>query len=223
MRYPITCANLFKPLVAKKTQELQHPTVFIIDDDQSQREVLSRLLSSADYHVELFTSAREFLSRQRFDGCGCILLDIMMPDISGQELQQELENLDNTLPIIFVTGHQDIATCVQVMKKGALDFLTKPVERQALLSAVSSAIEKHVGKRRERVERTAARERLATLTVRERDVMMLVIAGRLNKQIGAALGISESTVKIHRAHLMLKLRAKAVVELACLVQCSETP
>ena len=223
MLYPRTNAILFKPQVTPPPHKLQHPTVFVIDDDQVQCEVLSRLLSSASYNVEAFASAREFLARDRFDGYGCILLDLMMPGISGQELQQELENLDNTLPIIFVTGHHEIAICVEVMKKGALDFLTKPVDRLALLSAVCAAIEKHVEKRTERSERTAARERLAALTVRERDVLMLVITGRLNKQIAAQLGIVEQTVKIHRAQVMRKLGAKAVVELASLVQCAEAP
>ena len=223
MRYPIICTKMFKPQAMNKPRALQPPTVFVIDDDQTQLDVLSHLLGSAGYNVERFTSAREFLNRQRFDECGCILLDIMMPDISGQELQRELDLLDNTLPIIFVTGHEEIATCVEVMKKGALDFLTKPVDRLALLSAVCAAIEKHVEMRTERCERTAARARLATLTDRERDVMMLVIAGRLNKQIAADIGIAEPTVKIHRAHVMLKLRAKAVVELVYLVQCAETP
>ena len=223
MRDPVTCANLFKPLVAKKPHDLQQPTVFVIDDDKTQLDVLSRLLGSAGYAVESFTSARAFLARPRFDGCGCILLDMVMPEISGLELQQELGKLDDTMPIIFVTGHQDIATCVNVMKQGALDFLAKPVDRLTLLSAVCAATGKHAVMLTERCVRAAARARLATLTVRERDVLMLVLTGRLNKQIAAAIGIAESTVKIHRAHVMLKLRAKSVAELAHLVQCAEVP
>ena len=221
MNFPIACTKLLKHQVTTRPLELRHPTVFVIDDEPSLCEALSLLLRSANYTVETFASAREFLARGRFDGCGCILLDLMMPVVSGLELQQELERLENTLPIIFVSGHRDISTCVDVMRKGALDFLTKPVDRLALLSAVSAAIEKHMIKRTERCERTATRERLATLTVRERDVLMLVITGRLNKEIAAVLGISESTVKIHRAHVMQKLRAKAVVDLVSLVHCAE--
>lgn len=218
---PSTCAQMPKRRVTKTALAEHHPTVFIIDDDPEQREVLSRLLSLANYKTETFASAHEFLARERFSGIGCVLLDIVMPEVSGQELHKELKHLDSTMPVIFVTGHQDVSACVEAMKNGALDVLTKPVARVALLSAVSSAISRHSSEMKRRRERSAARKRLSALTDRERDVLRLVIIGQRNLQIAAKLGIVEKTVKIHRARVMKKSKARSAIDLLRLAECAE--
>jgi FixJ family two-component response regulator len=188
-------------------------TVFLIDDDPSVRKGLSRLLRIAGYEVESFASAQEFLDRPRFDGCGCLVLDIRMPGLSGLSLQEELAKADYSMPIIFITGHGDIPTSVQAMQKGAVDFLAKPFDKKDLLKAVKTAIEKDRTARPVHAERIRARECIDTLTPREREVMTRVIAGLLNKQIAGELDITEATVKVHRGRVMEKMKVISVADL----------
>jgi FixJ family two-component response regulator len=193
-------------------------TVFVIDDDASVRKSLSRLLRSAGYQVEPFPSAEQFLSREHFDGVGCIVLDIQMPGLSGLDLQEELSKADYHMPIIFVTGHGDIPTSVQAMKKGAVEFLTKPFDDKQLLGAVESAIQKNGRERTEYQEVQDIRRRIELLTAREYEIFRYVITGMLNKQIALGLKIAEKTVKVHRARVMEKLGVDSVVELVRLAE-----
>jgi FixJ family two-component response regulator len=194
------------------------PTVFVIDDDASIRKSLSRLLRSADYTVETFPSADEFLRREHFDGIGCLLLDVQMPGLSGMDLQEELSKADYHMPIIFITGHGNIPMSVQAMKKGAVDFLTKPFDDKELLQTIEKAIEKDTQARAEYDESLDIRGRIELLTPRENEMLRYVITGMLNKQIGLKLGITEKTVKVHRGRIMEKLRANSVAELVRLAQ-----
>jgi FixJ family two-component response regulator len=188
-------------------------TVFIIDDDASIRKSLSRLLRSADYSVETFPSAEEFLRREHFDGVGCILLDVKMPGLSGMDLQEELSKADYHMPIIFITGHGNIPLSVQAMKKGAVDFLTKPFNDKELLQAIKKAIEKDAHARAKYDESLDIRRRIELLTPRENEILPYIITGMLNKQIASKLGITEKTVKVHRGHIMEKLDVNSVAEL----------
>jgi two-component system response regulator FixJ len=202
--------------------DTRHPTldstVFVIDDDASIRKSLSRLLRSADYTVETFPSADEFLRREHFDGIGCLLLDVQMPGLSGMDLQEELSKADYHMPIIFITGHGNIPMSVQAMKKGAVDFLTKPFDDKELLQTIEKAIEKDTQARAEYDESLDIRGRIELLTPRENEMLRYVITGMLNKQIGLKLGITEKTVKVHRGRIMEKLRANSVAELVRLAQ-----
>jgi FixJ family two-component response regulator len=175
------------------------PTVFLIDDDPSVRRALARLIKSAGYQVQIFVSAREFLERMP-DGAqpACLVLDVRMPGLSGIDLQRELRLTNLVLPIIFVTGHGDIPMTVKAMKAGAVDFLPKPVRDADLLRAI---------------EQADIQRRIDTLTAREREVMSLVVKGRLNKQIASELGTVEKTVKVHRARVMDKMQVDSVAEL----------
>jgi FixJ family two-component response regulator len=194
------------------------PTVFVIDDDTSIRKSLSRLLRSAGYQVEAFPSAEQFLSREHFDGVGCILLDVKMPGLSGMDLQEELSKADYHMPIIFITGHGNIPMSVQAMKKGAVEFLTKPFDDKELLKAVESAIEKDGYARTEYQEVQSIRRRIELLTSRENEILRYIITGMLNKQIALRLGISEKTVKVHRGRIMEKLSVDSVAELVRLAE-----
>ena len=193
-------------------------TVFIIDDDASIRRSLSRLLRSADYAVETFPSAEEFLRREHFDGVGCILLDVKMPGLSGMDLQEELSKADYHMPIIFITGHGNIPMSVRAMKKGAVDFLTNPFNDEQLLQAVRTAI----GKDREAkvlyAEVGEIRRRIELLSPRENELLRYVITGMLNKEIALKLGIAEKTVKVHRGRIMEKLEVNSVAELVRLAE-----
>jgi FixJ family two-component response regulator len=189
------------------------PTVFVIDDDASIRKSLSRLLRSADYTVETFPSAEEFLRREHFDGVGCILLDVKMPGLSGIDLQEELSKADYHMPIIFITGHGNIPMSVQAMKKGAVDFLTKPFDSKELLQTIENAIGKDTHARAEYDERLDIRRRIELLSSRENEVLPYIITGMLNKQIASKLGITEKTVKVHRGRIMEKLDVDSVAEL----------
>jgi FixJ family two-component response regulator len=191
----------------------ERPTVFIIDDDPSASKGLSRLVRAAGMHVEAYGSAREFLERRHYDGNGCILLDVKMPEMNGLELQEELAKANYSLPIIFVSGHADVPMTAQAMKKGALDFLTKPVDRDHLLKAIYDSLAKDRENREMLSVKAKVRDRLATLSPREYEVMTFVIAGMLNKQIAYELGIVEDTVKIHRGRVMKKMNAASVPEL----------
>jgi FixJ family two-component response regulator len=194
--------------------ESQPPTVIVIDDDPGVRDSLGKLLQSAGFRVSLLGSVNEFLRANRPEGPTCLVLDVRLPGQSGLELQRELTGAKAQLPIIFITGHGDIPMSVQAMKRGAIEFLTKPFREQDLLDAIL------LGHARDRArleqERAMAdlQVRLETLTPREREVMALVATGRLNKQIAADLGLSEITIKVHRGQVMRKMRASSLPDLA---------
>jgi len=188
-------------------------TVFVIDDEQEVRTLLECILKRAGYRIETFSSASAFLKRPCFEGSGCLVLDVQMPDMDGIELQTELARTGKKMPIIFLTGHGDIRTSVHAMKQGAIDFLSKPFKREELLTAVSSALEIHRQWRKSSAETDEVRKRIATLTPRETDVLQGVIAGKLNKQIAAKLGVREITVKVHRRRVMEKMGVSSVAEL----------
>jgi FixJ family two-component response regulator len=190
-----------------------NPTIFVIDDDAPMRSALSYLLQSAGYRVETHSSAEEFLRREHYDGVGCIILDVRMPGLSGMDLQEKLMRSDYRMPIIFLTGHGELSMGVQAMKKGAIDFLTKPCDDEQLLWAVQSAIEKDMQARGSYEEKQKIRRRIELLTPRENEILHYVIGGMLNKQIAAKLGIAEPTVKIHRGRIMEKLCVESVADL----------
>jgi FixJ family two-component response regulator len=196
----------------------QSPTVFLVDDYTPVRNAVSRLLRAAGFLVVAFASAEEFLAQYDPGVCGCLVLDLAMPTVSGLELQDILTKTGSLLPIIFLTAHGDIPTSVQAMKRGASDFLTKPVNDEQLIAAVRSAIEKDRALRQKQTELSEIGARLATLTPREREVLEYVVAGKLNKQIASDLGTVEQTVKVHRAHVMQKMRVQSVAELARLME-----
>jgi FixJ family two-component response regulator len=193
-------------------------TVFVVDDYAPVRRSILRLLRADGFAVAAFASAEEFLAQYDPGVWGCLVLDVAMPTLNGFELQSILAKTGSLLPIIFLTGEGDIPKSVRAMKKGASDFLTKPVNEKDLLAAVRAAIERHRALRREQAELSEIRERLATLTPREREVLEYVIAGKLNKQIAGDLGTVEQTVKVHRAHVMQKMRVHSVAELVRLVE-----
>src|SRR5437763_7774949 len=194
------------------------PTVFVVDDYAPVRRSISRLLQAAGFAVAAFASADEFLAQFDPQTMGCLVLDVAMPTLNGLELQHILEKTGSLLPIIFLTGHGDIPKTVQAMKHGASDFLTKPVNDEELLAAVRMAIEKNRALRQEQAQLFEIQARLATLTPREREVLEYVVAGKLNKQIAGNLGTVEQTVKVHRAHVMEKMRVQSVAELVRLTQ-----
>jgi FixJ family two-component response regulator len=194
------------------------PTVFVVDDYAPLRRSISRLLHTAGFVVAAFASADEFLAQYDPQTLGCLVLDLAMPILNGLELQRILAKTGSLLPIIFLTGTADIPRSVQAMKQGASDFLTKPVNDEDLLAAVRVAIEKNRALHREQAELSEIRARLATLTPREREVLEYVVAGKLNKQIADELGTVEQTIKVHRAHVMQKMKAHSVAELVRLTQ-----
>ena len=196
----------------------QDPVVFVIDDDRMIRDGLQGLIRSVGLRVETFASAEDFLVAKRPDVPACLVLDVRMPGVSGLDLQLKLSEAGIHIPIIFITGHGDIPMSVRAMKEGAYEFLTKPVRGQDLLDAIQKAIASDRERRKEREELNEVRERFNTLTPREKEVLNLVVAGLLNKQIADQLGMSELTVKTHRAHVMEKTNAES---LAHLVRMSE--
>lgn len=189
------------------------PTIFVVDDDEAVRVSLSRLLRSAGWKVEAYGSAGAFLERPAFAGIGCVLLDVQMPGLTGPQLQEAMAERGLTLPVVFLTGHGDVPTGIRAMKRGAVDFLLKPLDDQELLAAIEQAVQRHVQAQARQREQDEIGTRLGRLSAREREVMELVIRGSLNKQIAAELGIAEKTVKVHRARVMDKMEVRSVAEL----------
>ena len=194
------------------------PIIHVVDDDPSFRTAVTRLLRAAKYEVRAYASASEFLNSEPCAEPGCILLDLQMPGVSGLDLQQSLARMEERLPIIFLTGHGDIPASVRAMKAGAVDFLTKPVGRDALLNAVKNALDVDVKGRAARAALRELQNRYENLTPREREVLAHVVSGKLNKQIAFDLGAAERTIKAHRAAIMEKLRVQSVAELVRLAQ-----
>jgi len=192
--------------------------VFLVDDDPSVRKGLKRLLLSAGHCVEVFASATEFLARTPHNGPSCLVLDIRMPELSGLDLQEALTRQPRDEQIVFITGHADVPMSVHAMKAGAVDFLPKPFGNEALLRAVDDALARSAECRQKRIERNSLRSKVDELTPREFEVLQFVIAGLLNKQIGAELGVAEKTIKVHRGHMMEKLGVKSVAELVQLAE-----
>ncbi len=192
--------------------------VFLIDDDASVRKGVSRLLRSAGYKSESFESASDFLQREQHPGPACLLVDVRMPGINGMDLQETLIQRRREEQLVFITGHGDISMCAQAMKAGATDFLPKPFRDEELLQCVERALTQSAEQRRRSAEKHQIRQLLDLLTPREFEVMQLVIAGMLNKQIAGELGTAEKTVKVHRHRVMQKLRVTSVAELVRLVE-----
>jgi FixJ family two-component response regulator len=197
---------------------MSEPIVFIIDDDPSARRGITRLVRAAGMKAESFSSAGEFLASGKCDGPGCIVLDVQMPDMTGPELQEELSVAEYSMPIIFISAYGDVPTTARTMKKGAVDFLTKPVDRDDMLKAIRMSLAKDAENRAQQAERVSIHELIKTLTPREHEIMTYVITGMLNKQIAYDLDISEETVKIHRGRVMQKLGAVSVAELVRLCE-----
>lgn len=193
-------------------------TIFVVDDDEAVRTSLGRLLRSADLQVQTFASAQEFLDRTTYTGNGCVVLDVQMPDLDGPALHDRLIEEGVDLPIIFLSAHGDLATGISAMKKGALDFLSKPVDEELLLDAIQAALSSHSTHRTQQVEQGEILSRLALMSPREREVMDCVVRGRLNKQIAGELCIAEKTVKVHRARVMKKMGVRSVAQLVHLCE-----
>jgi FixJ family two-component response regulator len=189
------------------------PVVFVIDDDPSVRDALAGLLRSVGLAVRSFGSTQEFVQSERPDAPGCLVLDVRLPGRSGLDFQRELGELSIQLPIVFITGHGDIPMSVRAMKAGAVEFLTKPWHEQELLDAIQQGIERDRTRRRDAAAAAALHERFVSLTPREREIMALVVTGRMNKQIAAVLDVSEITVKVHRGQVMRKMRARSLAQL----------
>ena len=194
------------------------PLIHVVDDDDALRTALLRLLDAAGYEAAGYASTGEFLLNALPDRPGCVLLDVRLPGPSGLDLQEALKRRGVTLPVVFLTGHADVASSVRAMKAGAVDFLTKPVERRTLLDALDRALARDALQRATRGDADRLRARFASLTLREREVFERVVAGLLNKQIADELGIAERTVKLQRAHLMEKLGAASAAELGRLAE-----
>jgi FixJ family two-component response regulator len=189
------------------------PVVFIVDDDVSVRESLDLLIRDQKWRPETFASAQEFLGHQRNRVPSCLVLDLSLPGLDGLELQKQLAVEHSDMPIIFITGYGDVPKSVQAMKAGALEFLTKPLNTDALVSAIRNALQRSSLALAQNAEMQELRDRYASLTSRERQVMALVVSGLLNKQVGGELGISEITVKAHRGQVMQKMKANSLADL----------
>ena len=197
----------------RETENADVPIVYVIDDDESMRRGLTNLFESVGLRVEAFGSAPELLQKKLPDVPSCVVLDIRLPGMSGLDFQDLLEKAAIHIPIVFVTGHGDITMSVKAMKAGAADFLTKPFRQQEMLDAVTAAIERDRKRRQDEKIVSNARALVETLTPREREILALVSAGLMNKQIAAEIGIAEITVKIHRGHIMKKMGTRSVADL----------
>lgn len=197
---------------------MESSTVFVIDDDPQVLKAITRVLASDGWATRSFRSAKDYLNEQADATPGCLVLDLLMPEMTGLDLQQELTRIGRARPIVFLSGEGDIPTSVQAMKCGAVDFLTKPVESKALLDAVRRAMERDVSERAAARHVRDVRKRFSSLTAREREVLDGVVAGLLNKQIAAQLGIVEKTVKVHRARAVAKMGARSTAELVRMVE-----
>jgi FixJ family two-component response regulator len=191
----------------------QPPIVYVLDDDASIRDALKSLIRAVGLRVELFASPLEFLQGRRPDAPGCLVLDVRLPGKNGLDFQRELVEAEIHVPIVFITGHGDIPMSVRAMKAGAVEFLTKPFRDQDLLDAIQVGLERDRARRRGQAEAAQLRERLESLTPREREVLPLVVSGLLNKQAAAEFGMTEATVKVHRSQLMKKMGADSVPDL----------
>jgi FixJ family two-component response regulator len=194
------------------------PLIYLVDDDDLVRSAIGRLLRLSGLRVCAFDSAEAFLAQHDPDVHGCVLLDVALPGLDGLASQQALTQRGSEMPVIFLTGHGDVPMCARAMKRGAFDFLTKPVDEAVLFDALERALARDDALRTARAMRAATEERLSTLTTREREVLTHVMAGRLNKQIAAALGTSEKTIKVHRARGMEKMHVRSVAELVRVVE-----
>ncbi len=192
--------------------------IYLVDDEPAVRKALSRLLHAAGFAVQDFGSAADFIAQYRAELPACLVLDLSMPGFSGLELQQWLAQLQSPLPVIFLSARGDVPASVRAMKAGAVDFLTKPVDEQTLLNAIHEALRRGRELRNKLAELARFRQRLATLTPREREVLEHVVTGELNKQIGAELGTTEKTIKVHRARVMQKMGAHSLAELVRLAE-----
>ncbi len=191
----------------------RNATIYVIDDDESIRDSLGSLLRSVGFHAEVFASTESFLDFSRNDVSSCLVLDVRLPGANGMEFQEQLRNAGIEIPIIFITAHGDIPMTSRAIKAGAVEFLTKPFQKDELLEAIRQGLERDRRQRSEQADFTGLRERFDKLTQREREVMELVVDGLLNKQVASRLGLSEVTVKIHRAHAMQKMEADSLADL----------
>jgi RNA polymerase sigma factor (sigma-70 family) len=192
-----------------------HPnsTVYVVDDDQAIRHAMELLMRSVGLNYEIFHSGDEFLSKHTNDRAGCLVLDIRMPGLGGLELQEKLNDIGSTLPIIFITGHGDVPMAVEAMQKGAVDFIQKPFRDQELLDRIGEALQTDRERRSAREEKSEVQGKIEKLTNRERQVLDLVVTGKPNKVIAYELGVSQRTVEIHRARVMEKMQAKSLADL----------
>ena len=196
----------------------ESPIVYVVDDDVSVREALTNLLESVGLKVETFSSADKFLASRRASAPSCLILDVRLPGLSGLDLRRQLTQTNREIPIVFITGHGDIPMSVRAIKAGAVEFLTKPFRDQDLLDAVRQAVERDRETRSRKSETAGLRERYASLTPREQQVLRFVVRGFINKQIAGEIGISEPTVKLHRGRLMEKMQAGSLAELVGMAQ-----
>jgi FixJ family two-component response regulator len=197
----------------KITESRAKPTIYIVDDDDGMRRALVTLLSTVGFTTAAFSRAAEFLEKFKSDDPGCLVLDIRMPEMSGLELQQQLNHMGSMLPVIFLTGHGDVPMAVQAMKEGAFEFVQKPFREQHLLDRINHGLQLDAENRKSQARRSEIAKRLDMLTPREREVMSLVVEGEANKVIAIDLGLSERTVEIHRAKVMEKMEARSVAHL----------
>jgi FixJ family two-component response regulator len=196
-----------------RVPDIPASVVYIVDDDASMREALQSLIRAGGYQVRAFESAQQFLRFERCDLPACLVLDVRMPDTSGLDLQRTLAEDDADIPVIFITAHADIATSVRAMKAGALEFFTKPFSDRDLLDAIARALEVDAARRKSRAEMTSLKRRRDTLSAREQQVMAGVVQGLLNKQVADLLGVTEITIKVHRRHIMQKMKARSFADL----------
>lgn len=189
------------------------PIVFVVDDDTGVREALASLIASVGLRVECFPTPQEFLRRRPCEGPSCLVLDVRMPGLSGFDLQRELDRVERWIPIIYITAHGDIPMAVQAMKAGAIDFLSKPFREEDLLDAIRKALERDAAFRARQAEVGEIRNKVDRLTARQRQIMSRVVAGKLNKQTAAELGVTENTVKVHRHRIMERMGANSLADL----------